>query len=78
MVSAVIAAAGSGTRIGFKKQFADLRGMPVLAYSLRAFQNSVVDEIVVVTAEEDTATVWEIAEKYSISKLKSAYGIRGN
>ena len=71
MVSAVIAAAGSGTRIGFKKQFADLRGMPVLAYSLRAFQNSVVDEIVVVTAEEDTATVREIAEKYSISKLKS-------
>ena len=75
MVSAIIAAAGSGTRIGFKKQFMELCGMPVLAYSMQAFQDSVIDEIVVVTAEEDIFRVKEIAEDYGITKLKAV--VRG-
>ena len=75
MVSAVIAAAGSGTRIGFKKQFMELRGMPLLAYSLQAFQESTVDEIVVVTAEEDIFTVKDIAESFDITKLTAV--VRG-
>ena len=75
MVSAIIAAAGSGTRIGFKKQFMELRGIPLLAYSLQSFQDSTVDEIVVVTAEEDIFTVKKIAEDYGITKLKSV--VRG-
>jgi len=50
--TAIIVAAGDSRRIGFDKIFADLRGKPVLAHSLEAFQSSVcIDEIVVVVKE---------------------------
>ena len=71
MVSCIIAAAGSGTRIGFKKQFMELCGIPLISYSLNVFEKSSVDEIVVVTAEEDIFTVKAIAEDFGITKLKS-------
>jgi len=51
-VAAVIVAAGEGRRFGGPKQFASLRGRPVLEWSLRAFENNpYVDAVVVVLAD---------------------------
>ena len=60
-VSAILVAAGAGTRFGTKtpKQFLDLGGRPVLLWSLAAFDRSpFVKEIIVVvpSSEEKTAT----------------------
>ncbi len=72
--SAIVLAAGSGSRMGkgngLPKQFMELLGQPMLAYSLRAFQESGVSEIVLVTSEPYTAYCREeIAEKYGFSKI---------
>ena len=59
-ISAIIVAAGSGSRMNSqeKKQFMDLRGVPVLVYSLKAFEeNPAIDQVTVVTAEEDMERV---------------------
>lgn len=52
-VSALVAAAGTGRRFGRAKQFAVLRGRPVLEWALEAFQtHEEVDEIVLVLPDE--------------------------
>jgi 2-C-methyl-D-erythritol 4-phosphate cytidylyltransferase len=54
MVSAVIVAAGKGTRMGpnVDKLFLELNGRPVVAHTWRRFDNSaVIDEVVVVVRE---------------------------
>ena len=71
MISCVLAAAGSGVRIGFKKQFFEINEKPVLYYSLMAFEKSSVDEIVVVTSKDDISLVKKIAEDFGISKVSS-------
>jgi 2-C-methyl-D-erythritol 4-phosphate cytidylyltransferase len=49
MLTAIIVAAGSSERMGFDKLFAPLRGKPVLAHTLDAFERtSCVDEIILV------------------------------
>jgi len=53
MVSAVIVAAGSSRRMGFDKLFASLRGKPVIAHSIDAFERTPqIAEIVLVTRKE--------------------------
>ena len=55
-VTAIVLAAGRGTRMGTKiqKQYLDLCGKPVLYYSLHAFQESpVMDEMLLVTGEQE-------------------------
>ncbi len=49
--SAVVLAGGSGRRMGSDKakQYMEIGGFPVLYYSLKAFQDSFIDEIVLVT-----------------------------
>jgi len=71
---AVIPSAGKGKRFGesLPKQFHQIRGKEILAYTLDIFQNcSLVDEIVVPTRQEYFELVFKIAEKYKITKLKS-------
>lgn len=71
-VSAVIVAAGSGTRmkIPTRKQLVEINDMPVVAHTLRAFENTaVIDEIVIVTKEEDILLMWDIAKTFGISKV---------
>ena len=67
-VTAIVLAAGRGTRMGTKiqKQYLDLCGKPVLYYSLHAFQESlVIDEILLVTGEQEIEYCRkEIVEKY--------------
>ena len=69
---AVVLAAGSGKRMGgsTKKQYLLMGGKPVLYYSLKAFEDSFVDEIVLVTGAEDIAYCQqEIVEKYGFTKV---------
>ncbi len=70
---AVILAAGNSTRMGGKinKQLYELGGKPVLAHTLLAYQKCpLINEIVVVTRPDDFYTVFDIAKKYGIKKLK--------
>lgn len=67
----IIVAAGSSTRMnGINKQFTEICGVPVLARTMSAFENSsCVSRIIVVTKEEYMASVQKLAESYMISKL---------
>ncbi len=70
--SAIIVAAGSSTRMGggVSKQFLEVAGIPVLARTLLAFENTKqIDEIVVVARPGDLSDVSALAEKWHITKL---------
>ena len=70
--TAIVLAAGSGKRMNSKvhKQYLLLEEKPVLYYSLKAFEDSRVDQIVlVVGAGEIEYCKKEIVEQYSISKV---------
>lgn len=70
MVSAIVVAAGRGRRMGFDKILAPLNGKPVLYWSLKAFQDCVdVDEIIVVTREETIAAVKHLAQSEKLAKV---------
>lgn len=72
--TAIILAAGSGKRFSSdkKKQFVELFGKPLLYYSLKAFSESKVDEIIVVTSKDDIDFVREdIVKKYGFTKVTS-------
>lgn len=71
MISAIVVAAGSGSRMGCKKQFMTICGAPLISYTLSVFQKSEADEIILVTAKEDTDKMRKIADEYGISKLKA-------
>ncbi len=71
-VSAVIVAGGSGTRMKMptRKQLAEINGIPVIAHTIMAFENcNLIDEIVIVTKEEDVLIMWDIAKEFKISKV---------
>ncbi len=70
-VSAIIAAGGSGTRLGYQepKQFLELDGKPIIAWSIEAFsQASEVGEIVVVAPLEHLDRARHYVETYCYSK----------
>lgn len=71
-VTAVVLAAGRGKRMGtdVPKQYLKIRGHEILYYSLKAFEESVVDEVVLVTGEQDIEYCQkEIVEKYGFEKV---------
>ena len=73
MVSAIVLAAGKGSRMKSDKakQFMEINGKPMLYYSLKVFDASVVDEIVLVTRGSDIDYVREeIVEKYGFQKVR--------
>ncbi len=70
-VSAVIAAGGSGTRLGeaVPKQFLDLNGKPIIAWSLEAFSNATeIGELIIVAPLDHLETVKKYAKEYCIKK----------
>lgn len=70
---AVVLAAGSGKRMGSKtkKQYMSIAGRPVIYYSLKTFQDSFIDEIVLVVSPGDTQFCQkEIVEKYGFDKVR--------
>ena len=71
--AAIVLAGGKGTRLGANvpKQYIDIGGYPLIYYSLKAFQESVVNDIVLVCGESDREyCASEIVEKYGFSKVK--------
>lgn len=73
-VSAIIACAGSSTRMnGVNKQLWELDGIPVAARSMLAFEGlKQVTEIIVSAREQDIPLIEELSEKYGITKFKCA------
>ena len=71
--TAIVLAAGQGKRMGsdVAKQFLLLDEKPVLYYSLKNFEESSVDEIILVTGEDMREYCKEhIVEKYHFKKVK--------
>lgn len=70
--SAIVLSAGSGTRMGLDipKQYMPLLGKPVLYYTLKAFQESDVNEIIIVCGAGDEDFVREtIVEEFGFDKV---------
>lgn len=73
-ITAIVLAAGSGSRMKSKtkKQFMEIKGKPVIWYSLFEFEKSRVDEIILVTGKEEIDYCKkEIVEKYNLKKIKN-------
>ena len=71
MVSAIIVAAGKGTRMGPKvdKLFLELHGCPIVAHTWRRFdQAGCIDEIVIVVRDGMQDAFQEIAQRHRFSK----------
>lgn len=72
--TAVVLAGGAGKRMNsdVPKQYLELNGKPILAHSLIAFQNSDVDDIIVVCKAGDEDYIRrEYVEKYNINKVSA-------
>ena len=71
--TAIVLAAGQGKRMHTKiqKQFLEIKGYPVLYYSLRCFQDSpLIEDIILVTGEESVLYCQkEIVDKYGFTKV---------
>ncbi len=70
--AAIVLAAGKGSRMKSRvhKQYLLLEGKPILYYSLKAFEDSFVDEIVLVAGKDEAAYCREeIVEKYGFKKV---------
>lgn len=72
--TAIVLAAGAGKRMNTKvhKQYLEVAGKPVLYYTLKAFEESAVSDIVLVTGvgEEDYCQK-QIIKKYGFEKVKA-------
>ena len=70
----IIMSAGVGRRMGtdIPKQYMDLCGKPVLYYSLKAMQDSFIDEIIIVVGAGDEEYVKKkIVERFSFTKVSA-------
>ena len=71
--TAIVLAAGQGKRMHTKiqKQFLEIKGYPVLYYSLRCFQDSpLIEDIILVTGEGSVLYCQkEIVDKYGFTKV---------
>ena len=73
-ITAIVLAAGQGRRMNssIQKQFMLIKGYPVLYYSLKAFEESCVDDIILVTGASEIAYCKEeIVEKYGFKKVSN-------
>ncbi len=72
MIKAIVLSAGKGTRMNMNisKQYIEVLGFPVLYYTLKAFEDADVDEIIITTGKDDVDFVKnDIVNKYNISKI---------
>ncbi len=73
---AVILAAGMSQRMnleeGRRKPFISIEGVPLIAYTLKAFERSVdITELIVVANPDDFSAISDISKTHGISKLKN-------
>lgn len=72
--AAIVLAAGQGKRMGTKtaKQFLLLNERPVLFYALKAFEDSEIDDVILVTSESEIEYCKkEIVEAYGFQKVRA-------
>lgn len=72
-ITAIVLAAGKGSRMQstVQKQYMMLEGYPVIYYSLKVFQESEVDDIILVAGEEEISYCrQEIIKAYGFDKVK--------
>ena len=70
---ALILAGGVGNRLGAKipKQFIEVLGKPVLAYTIEAFEkHPEIDAVLVACVKPYMDYMWEMKDKYGLSKLR--------
>jgi len=68
---AVILAAGVGKRFGKEKQFVKINNLPIIYYSIKAFnQSAVVDKIIIVTKKERIGYLRKLIKRYNFSKVE--------
>lgn len=76
--TAIILAGGSGTRMGMEipKQYIEYKGKPILYYTIKTFEDSIVDEIILVIRKGDyDRCLNQIINKYKFKKVRSiVYG----
>ncbi len=73
MNSAIIAAAGSGTRFGAEKpkQFLEIAGKPLIFHTLDRFENCPsIDEIILVLSSNEIENFQNLIKDYNFAKLK--------
>lgn len=73
MVNVIILAGGVGSRVGANrpKQFIEIFGKPILAYTIEIFQNhSGIDNIEVVCHKEWRSYLDDMIKKYKLSKVR--------
>lgn len=71
-VAALVLAAGSGKRMNssVKKQYLLIYDKPILYYTLKAFEESAVDEVILVTGQDEIDYCrQEIVDKYGFKKV---------
>lgn len=70
-VTAIVLAAGQGKRMesGIQKQYMEVNGRPLITYALEAFENSVVDQIVLVVRSGEEEYGRELAAQYGFLKV---------
>ncbi|MBR5322065.1 MAG: 2-C-methyl-D-erythritol 4-phosphate cytidylyltransferase [Clostridia bacterium] len=73
--AAIITVGGSGKRMetldGITKQFMELNGLPIVARTLIEFENSpYIDEIVIVSKEDEIGLYTRMIEEHSLSKVR--------
>ncbi|MCR5607468.1 MAG: 2-C-methyl-D-erythritol 4-phosphate cytidylyltransferase [Lachnospiraceae bacterium] len=72
-VEAIILASGTGKRMNSDKpkQYIDIQGKPLLYYTIKQFDNELIEGIVLVVGENDIEYCKsEIVEKYGLNKVK--------
>ena len=79
MITAIICAAGKGTRAGFSenKVLHELGGLPVLSWSLSAFSAAGSDEIIVACSEADEARVKALLAPFPAARTMRGGSTRG-
>lgn len=73
VITAIVLSGGKGKRMGsdISKQYMEMKAKPILYYSLKVFEDSDVDEIVLVVGKDDVEFVSdEIIKRFSFKKVK--------
>ena len=75
MVTAILLAAGTGTRMGqgpLPKQFFCVGGVPILAHTLTRFEHAAaIDQTILVTRPQDRARCEQLLAEHGISKIST-------